>query len=357
MLVACPNGGFVQQIFSAHNMQHAQVIEKNIEYLPVIYLTESMKELYQKGKKLSDADHPSILISGEHGTGKELLAKSIHYNLSPNAQFLTVNCVNLSFKHVEEKIDRCFAMLAETDGTSAEACARKRPTLFLRDIGKLENTVQKSLAALLRERIADASKTATPGTKKVRLIFSSSLQPDKAQEGIDRTILKTFNPLLLNILPLRDRTEDIHPLALFFIDKYSKEYGKEIGGIHSAALQILENYPWTGNVSELRDVIENAVILAQTPLITKEDIRFNISKKSIALESFLTREDFFTLEELERIYIQTVFRRLKNNKSKAAKVLGISRNTLQKKIDQFAAEHAKVQKKTKKKNGNQRLLF
>jgi len=338
-------------------MQHAHVIEKNIEYLPVIYLTETMKQLYQQGKKLSDADHPSILISGEHGTGKELLAKSIHYNLAPTAQFLTVNCVNLPFKNVEEKIDRCFTMLVESDGASPDAGARKRPTLFLRDIGKLENAMQKNLALLLRDRLSDSSKTAASPVKKVRIIFSSSHQPDTTHDPVDKTILKTFNPLLLSILPLRDRKEDIHPLALFFIDKYGKEYGKEIGGIHSAALQLLESYPWTGNVSELRDVIENAVILAQTPLITREDIRFNISKKSIALESFLTREDFFTLEELERIYIQTVFRRLKNNKSKAAKVLGISRNTLQKKIDQFAAEHARAQKKTRKKTPNQRLLF
>jgi len=104
-------------------------------------------------------------------------------------------------------------------------------------------------------------------------------------------------------------------------------------------------------------VLENAVILAQSPLVTKEDIRFNISKKSIALESFLSREDFFTLEELERIYIQTVFRRVKNNKSKAAKILGISRNTMQKKIDSLAAATARAKKKTKKKNGNQPLLF
>jgi len=338
-------------------MQHAHVIEKNIEYLPVIYLTDSMKDLYQKGRKLSDQDHAAILITGENGTGKELLAKSIHYNLAPNAQFITVNCVNLPFKHFEEKIDTCFSILAETDGAASEGGTRKRPTLFLRDVGKLESAVQKNLLNLLKERLFEATKSNSQPVKKVRLIFSCNQHGEQPKEILDKQSLKTFNPLLLNILPLRDRKEDIYPLAQFFVDKFSKEYSKDIGGIHSSATQVLEGYPWTGNVSELRDVLENAVILAQSPLVTKEDIRFNISKKSIALESFLSREDFFTLEELERIYIQTVFRRVKNNKSKASKILGISRNTMQKKIDSLAAATARAKKKTKKKNGNQPLLF
>jgi len=338
-------------------MQHVNIIEKNIEYLPVIYLTDTMKELYQKGKKLADTDNAAILISGEHGTGKELLAKSIHYNLSPSAQFLTINCVNLPLKHFEEKIDLCFAMLTAADDKPAAPNSGKRPTLFLRDVSKLETAVQKSLASLLQERLSLSSKAESRKQCKVRLIFSAHPTSEQTHETVDKTLLKTFNPFLLNILPLRNRKQDIYPLALFFVDKYSKEYSKDIGGIHSSAVQILESHPWTGNVSELRDVIENAVILAQSSLITKEDIRFNISKKSIALESFLTREDFFTLEELERVYIQTVFRRVKNNKSKAAKILGISRNTLQKKIDAFAAANSKSKKKERKKNGNQPLLF
>ena len=339
-------------------MRHTYIIEKNIEYLPVIYLTDSMKALYQEGKKIANSERAAILISGEQGTGKELLAKSIHYTLSPHAQFITVNCVNLPFKHFEEKIENCFTILRENGAKECEHGTSKRPTLFFRDINKLESSVQKSLTSLLRERMMEHATAEPSPAGNIRLIFSAHQPAEQAQQNIDKAVLRTFNPLLISILPLRERKKDIYPLALFFVDKFSKEYGKDIGGIHSSAVQILEEYPWTGNVSELRDVIENAVILAQTPLITKEDIRFNISKKSIALESFLAREDFFTLEELERIYIQTVYRRVKNNKSKAAKILGISRNTLLKKIEQFALSHAKNHKKGKKrKTGNQPLLF
>lgn len=340
-------------------MLHTQVIEKNIEYLPVIYLTETMQDLYQKGKKISDTDGSSILITGEYGTGKELLAKSIHYNLSPHTKFITVNCVNLPLKHFDEKIEECFSSLSFSDTAVSEKYASKKPTIFVRDIGKLEVNIQKHLYTLIKDKLSESAKGATSPLKKVRLIFSCNNQGAHAgeiKELFDKNSSKTFNPVLLNILPLRDRKDDIYPLAIFFADKYGKEYGKDIGGIHSGAMHVLETYPWPGNVSELRDVIENAVLLSQSPIITKEDIRFNISKKSIALESFLCREDFFTLEELERIYIQTVFRRVKNNKSKASKILGISRNTLQKKIESLAAAST-PKTKSKKKNGNQPLLF
>jgi DNA-binding NtrC family response regulator len=338
-------------------MNHAQVIEKNIEYLPVIYLTKSMKNLYQKGKELAGRGYLSVLIMGERGTGKELLAKSIHYNLSPNAPFVTVNCINLPFDHFEEKIERSFLTFSDIKVTSSEGDIHRKATLFLRDIGKLECGVQRNLFSLLKERLFEHSKGVSKSLKNIRLIFSYD-QDELNSEGqkiFDKNTYETFNPFMLSILPLRDRKEDIQPLALFFADKFSKEYGKDIGGIHSGALNVLESYQWPGNVSELRDVMENAVLLSQGPLITKEDIRFNISKKSIVLESFLSREDFFMLEELERIYIQTVLRRVKNNKSKAAKILGISRNTLQRKVDSFITSFPKT--KSRKKTANQPTLF
>lgn len=338
-------------------MEHTQVVEKNIEYLPVIYLTQSMQELYQRGKKISDNQYPSILIAGESGTGKELLAKSIHYNLSAGAPFVTINCLNLPFDHFEEKIDHCFSIFNKPTALRGRS-VKNKSTLFFRNIGKLEAHVQEDLLKYIQDRMIAAPLNAKKKPGNIRLIFSCSRNGSKTQAGdvFDKGTLKVLNPFLISILPLRDRAEDIQPLASFFIDKFTKEYGKDIGGIHSEALSLMESYPWPHNVSELRDVIENAVILSQSPLITKEDIRFNISKKSIALESFLSREDFFKLDELERIYIQTVLRRVKNNKSKASKILGISRNTLQRKLDSFSEKNKKSRPKKKKAN-QQPLLF
>jgi len=333
-------------------MSHTQLLEKNIEYLPVVYLTSSLKQLYEQCEGLSKKKFHSILITGESGTGKELLAKSIHYSRSPNAPFVTMNCINLPFDHFEEKINSCIAALITPTNNGNRPPHAPESTLFLRDLSKLEVNVKQDLLELLSTKIKAMGKN---GGAPVRLIFSS-------KEPLPKTSTRTkgsasvalFNPYQLTILPLRSRRDDIKPLATFFIDKYSKEYGKDVGGIHSRAMVLLEKHDWPENVSELRDVMENAVLLADGPLITKDDIRFNISKKAIALESFLSREDFFTLEEIEHIYINTVLRRLNNNKSKTAKVLGVSRNTLQRRID--TDEKPPVRKKRRKNQNQPRLL-
>ena len=333
-------------------MSHTQLLEKNIEYLPVVYLTSSLKQLYEQCEGLSKKKFHSILITGESGTGKELLAKSIHYSRSPNAPFITMNCINLPFDHFEEKINACMSALDVSGSNRNRPLHAPESTLFLRDLSKLEVNVKQDLLELLSTKIKAMGKN---GGAPVRLIFSS-------KEPLPKTSTRTkgsasvalFNPYQLTILPLRSRRDDIKPLATFFIDKYSKEYGKDVGGIHSRAMVLLEKHDWPENVSELRDVMENAVLLADGPLITKDDIRFNISKKAIALESFLSREDFFTLEEIEHIYINTVLRRLNNNKSKTAKVLGVSRNTLQRRID--TDEKPPARKKRRKNNNQPRLL-
>jgi two-component system response regulator HydG len=350
-------GGANQHFLTGLIMNQTHIIEKNIAYLPFMFLTQSMKELFYKGT-VKDTACPSILITGERGTGKEVLAKSIHCNFSFNAPFVSINCVDLPLKHFEEKIDECFDVFYDKSDSASEYANSRKPTLFLRDIQKLEGNIEKDFFNLLEERLFEHYDGEKKIYKDLRLIFSYSKNGANPQgkKIFDSSLKKSFNPFMLSILPLRDRREDIKPLSLYFMDKFCKEYGKEdIGGIHSEALNALLAYEWPGNVSELKDVIENSVLLSQSPLITREDIRFNISKKSIALESFLCSEDFFRLEELESIYIQTVLRRVKMNKSKAAKILDISRNTIQRRMDSFTKSARK--KKSKKKNSNQPTLF
>jgi len=338
-------------------MIQTQAFEKNIEHLPVVYLTKTMRDLYQKGREVAEGKNPSVLIRGEKGTGKELLAKSIHYNLTPHSNFFPIQCVDLPFQHFKDKIERYFYIFSENKPISGENGAGKKATFFFRNIEKLDRKVQTNLVDLLREKFYGTFQTAREKLNSFLFIFSSSQDELQREDlkGIENNFEKIFNPSMLNTVPLRDRKEDINLLALFFIDKFGKEYEKDIGGIHSAAIQYLESYLWPGNVSELRDVIENAVMLSQAPLITNDDLRFNVSKKLIALESYFIQEEYFKLDEIEQIYIQTVLRRLKNNKSKASKILGISRNTLQRRIDTIETPYPKS--KSRKKAANQPTLF
>lgn len=334
-------------------MKFAKAVERTITYLPGMHLTGSMKELYNKGKSLCTSDNASLLITGETGTGKELLARSIHYTLSPSSQFIPISCINMPQDHVEKKIDNSLKEIGRDAAAQQDQPAPFAATLYFRDIGKLDTPAQQYLVDLLQEKISTQAGADSCRPGSIKCVFSCS-PPDGQAGGGNAPVVRAFNPRLLSILPLRDRTADIRPLANFFIDRFSKEYGKDIGGIDNEAVERLETWPWPGNVSELRDVIENAVLLARLALLTADDIRFNVSKKFIALESFLCREDFFTLEELEKIYIQTVLRRMKNNKSKTARILDISRNTLQSKLENYNALPAKT--KARKKSAQQPLF-
>ena len=336
-------------------MKLSQAVERTINYLPGMHLTGSMKELYNKGKSLCKGDAACLLITGESGTGKELLARSIHYTLSPNSQFIPISCVNLPYDHFEEKIEGCLQDIGKDTAAQHDTAPACTTTLFFRDIGNLEASVQQHLLGFLQDKISMQPKGGQQ-TGRVKYVFSCSHPNGHAggQDEASEPVVKAFNPQLLSILPLRDRTADIKPLANFFIDRFSKEYGTEIGGIDNEAAERLEAWQWPGNVSELRNIIENSVLLSRFPLIMAEDIRFNVSKKFIALESFLCSEDFFTLEEIEKIYIQTVLRRMKNNKSKTSRILDISRNTLQSKLEDYNALPAK--QKTRKKTTQQTLF-
>ncbi len=336
-------------------MTLSQAVERTITYLPGMHLTGTMTELYHKGKTLCEGDPGSLLITGESGTGKELLARTIHYTLSPNSRFIPISCVNLPYDHFEKKIESCLQDIGKAAAEQPAAACPSAATLFFRDIGKLETSVQQDLMGYLQEKISLQTETGKEQPGQVKYIFSCSQPGQGCDQSItSEPVVRTFNPRLLSILPLRERTDDIKPLANFFIDRFSKEYGKDIGGIDNAAIERLEAWSWPGNVSELRNIIENAVLLARFPLLTDEDIRFNVSKKFIALESFLCREDFFTLEEIEKIYIQTVLRRMKNNKSKTSRILNISRNTLQSKLEKYNSLPAK--QKNRKKPSQQPLF-
>lgn len=328
-----------------------------IDYSPLFCLSQSLRKVFQQVKKITAKGNAPILITGEPGTGKEFLAKNIHYLISSLHQpFFLVNCAQLPFDHFAHKMQQYLEALGKNAEYKSgdDALSGNSGTIFFRDVGKLEPQIRGKVFEFLKDLW---TKCIRSPQASVHLIFSYS--PTQEKSSVDspcqEVLNKTLHPDTLSLPPLRDRVEDIQPFATFFLDRFSKEYGKDISGIQAEALALLKAHTWPYNISELKNVIENAVLLAQSPLITKDDIRFNISKKSIALESFFGREDFFRLEEIERIYIQTVLRRVKNNKSKAAHILGISRNTLQKRIDLFSK--TEVRRKAGKKSHQHSLPF
>ena len=133
------------------------------------------------------------------------------------------------------------------------------------------------------------------------------------------------------IPPLKKRTSEIIPLATHFIKRFNQKYGKHIKKIDADVRAYLESYDWPGNVSELKNVIEHVVIIAEGETITMKEMAFKRDRKVLSLDSLLMNGSFLSLDEMVTLYVKTVLKKVKGNKSKAAKLLGVSRNTLKKK--------------------------
>ena len=176
-----------------------------------------MRKLFSQGKKLAEKKSSSILINGETGTGKELLAKSIHYCNSPSSPFLTINCVNLPFDHFEEKVDKCISVFSDNINQAQGINGSHKSTLFLRNIGKLEGNIQISLFNLLKERLSHLTKNLNRNRENVQLIISCNQNGMSSNEcrELKKITSAAFNRSKIDILPLRDRTDDILPLASF----------------------------------------------------------------------------------------------------------------------------------------------
>ena len=274
----------------------------------------------------SDAN---VLIGGEHGTGKELAARWMHA-ISPrrNHAFVAVNMGGLSegvfeselFGHVKGSFTD-----AKTDRMGRFELA-DRGTLFLDEIGNLPLHQQAKLLRVLQagevERVGDSRQV------NVRVLAATNvdLHAEVAAGRFREDLLFRLNTIEIQLPPLRDRRDDVAPLANFFLRKHATRYGKPLTSFDNAAMQALLEHPWPGNIRELDHVVERAVLLAQGEQVRAIDLALR------ATASTSTRAEEVTLEEAERVLIQKALSRYDGNVSHAAKALGISRSALYRRL-------------------------
>jgi two-component system response regulator HydG len=283
------------------------------------------------------ASDSNILILGESGTGKELIASTIH-NASPRRgkNFHSINCAALTetllesqlFGHVRGAFTGAFAahkgLLAEADGC----------TLFLDEVGDMSLAVQAKLLRVIQEGEFIPVGSTKPQSVDIR--FLAATNKDLEQEMREGRFREDFyyrlNVITINLPPLRERPEDIEPLALHFLDRFSRRMKKSVTTITPEALQLLTGYHWPGNARELENVIERAVILARTESVTADTLPlWKANPVSLPAGAGSSR----SLESLEREHICLVFEANKQNKSRTAELLGISRKTLDRKIAEY----------------------
>ena len=302
----------------------------------IIFVSDEFRRIYELTVQVAASD-ANILVLGESGTGKELIAGAVHVNSQRKGRrFLSINCAALSdtllesqlFGHVRGAFTGAITtqkgLLEEADGG----------TLFLDEIGDVSAAVQAKLLRVIQER--EFIPVGATKAKSVDIRFVAATNKDlnkEVQEGRFREDLYyRLNVISIALPPLRERSEDIEPLAMHFLTKYARRIRKEIRGFSPESLQILKTYHWPGNVRELENVIERAAILTRGDLVTPDVLPVQPRNQASAP---LPGNRLISLEAIEREHIEQVLRRTGYHKSRSAEILGISRKTLDRKIVEY----------------------
>lgn len=292
-----------------------------------------MKNLLSLIDKVARTD-ANILITGENGTGKELIAKKIHYSsLRANETLINLDIGSITESLFESEL---FGHVkgAFTDARTDRAGkfeAADKGTLFLDEIGNLSYSLQAKLLTALQSRqiVRVGGNKSIP--VDIRLISATNKDLfQSVHEGEFREdLLYRINTIHIEVPPLRERSEDIKLLAEFFLDKFSKKYNKPDMVLSDKAIKKLENYSWPGNVRELQHAIEKAVILSDSNVL--EDYDFH-TRRADDRNSVI---DSITIEEMEKILIEKSLKKHNKNISIVAEELGITRPTLYSKMKKY----------------------
>jgi DNA-binding NtrC family response regulator len=317
-----------------------QLGEKGVTTDRIIYRGEKMSALINMAGRVA-ASRATVLLQGESGTGKELLARLIH-QLSPRAarRIIAVNCGALHENLLESEL------FGHEKGAFTGATARRigrfeeadGGTLFLDEIGELSPQVQVKLLRFLQEHEFQRLGGNQTLHTDVRVISATNRELEqRVKEGAFREdLFYRLNVVLMSIPPLRERKEDIPILIEHFLKKYAEENGKEIAGLSSEAQDVLLKYDYPGNVRELENIIERAVVIAREAVISVEDLPFRESMEETAAGRKAEEGSLRgSIEELERNLIVEAMEKAGDHQSHAADLLGISERMLRYKLKKY----------------------
>jgi len=307
-----------------------------------------MRKIYQV-VELSAPTSASVLITGESGTGKELVAQTIH-QLSPRATFpfVAINCAAIPETLLESEI------FGHEKGAFTGAADRRqgcfeladRGTLFLDEIGEMTPATQVKLLRVLQERSFRRLGGRTEQSVDVRVIAATNIDPVEAVKAgkLREDLYYRLNVFAFRLPTLRERKEDLPLLVQAFINEFNTRNQKSIAGVDQQAMRTLEQYGWPGNVRELRNVIERATILAGGPFIEQKHLPPVLAEEpppphqpQVALAPGIT------VEEAERRLIMMTLEHTRDNKTRAAEILGISLKTLHNKLNKLRLRPKKAE--------------
>ena len=312
--------------------ENSLIKELNREQKILIGTSKPMLKIKQLIRKVANTD-ANILLTGENGTGKGVIAREIHnQSLRKNELMVTVDVGSIPDTLIESELfgHKKGAFTDAIEDTTGKFLLAHNGTLFLDEIGNIPTTLQAKLLLAIQNRAITPIGSNTPISFNIRLISATNSKIEQLVETnkFREDLLYRINTIHIEIPPLRERTEDIELLSNFFLNKYANKYNKPSMKMGVMAIKKLQKYHWPGNVRELEHSIEKAVILGASNTISPDDFFFKIISSS-------KTETPITLEEMEKQLIYTVLEKHDGNFSAAAQQLGITRQTLYNKMKKY----------------------
>ncbi len=324
-------------------------MNKQIEYLTeqlknntgkvIIGDSPKMKDILQMVDRVAKSN-ASILITGESGTGKELIANAVHYSSNRSGNpYIKVNCGAIPENLIESELfgHEKGAFTGDINKKLGRFERADGGTIFLDEVGELSLATQVKLLRVVQEKEIERVGGSEVLKIDVRVLAATNRDLEKMiEKGTFREDLYyRLNVIPLELPPLRERKDDIPFLVQYFIAKYCKEMGRELIELNEEAMDILIQYKWKGNIRELENVIERLAILSKGRCITKEDIPKDMYLKEAESQDFILTDDGINLEEVEKSLINQALVKTDNNRTKAARLLSITRHTLLYRMEKY----------------------
>lgn len=307
----------------------------------IVGKSNAIKKVFNVVLKVAPTD-TTVLLSGETGVGKGLLARAIH-RLSKRADlpFVSVNCSAIPETLLESELfgykkGAFTGADADKKGLVEEA---NKGTLFLDEIGDMSTSLQSKILRVLENGEIRKIGDTDIKTIDVRVIAATNkdLWKEVQNSKFREDLFFRLNVIRIHIPPLRERKEDLPILIRHFLEKYNKDYNKDVIRISDEVLAILSNYDYPGNIRELENIIKHAIIFSEKGIIVKQDLPSGIPSPALLMapDEVNLSDNFISLAEMEKKLIRETLKRCKNRYTLASKKLGISRSTLWRKMKEY----------------------
>lgn len=312
-------------------------VEQKYSFSNIVGQSQQMKKIFELIKKVANTKG-NVLITGSSGTGKELVARAIHYNSDrKNKPFVAINCGAIVGNLIESeffghKKGSFTGAVRDKDGHFKMA---NEGTLFLDEIGDIPLHLQVKLLRAIEENEILPVGGNTPIKTDVRIIAATNhnLEEDLEKGTFRDDLFYRLNVVEIKLPSLNERREDIPLLVKHFIDKYNVELNRNIKNVDNETMRILLNYSWKGGIRELENVIERALILCEGEFITKRDLPPNMTDIDDKTDIPDRMKD--AVAAFEKKHIISILKRTENNKEEASKILDISLSSLYRKMDEL----------------------